>query len=62
VTFTAQILGAMASAAVVSAVFPGDLNVQTTLGGSTSVVRGLFIEMFCTAELVITMSVKPGYS
>jgi len=31
------------------------MNVSTTLGGGTSVVRGLFIEMFLTAMLVFTI-------
>lgn len=53
--FISQILGAMAASAVVSALFPGPLNVATTLGGDTSVVRGLFIEMFLTAMLVFTI-------
>ena len=53
--FISQIIGSMAAAGVVSALFPGALNVSTTLGGSTSIVRGLFIEMFLTAELVFTI-------
>jgi aquaporin related protein len=55
VIFTAQILGAMTSAGVVSGLFPGSLNVRTTLSPGTSISRGLFIEMFLTAELVFTM-------
>lgn len=51
----AQILGAIAASAVISALLPGDLNVRTSLGGGTSVVRGLFIEMFLTAQLVFTI-------
>ncbi|KAK8154963.1 aquaporin-like protein [Phyllosticta citrichinensis] len=51
----AQIAGAIASAAVVSALFPGDLAVRTTLGGGTSIVRGLFIEMFLTLQLIFTI-------
>lgn len=51
----AQILGGMAAAALVSCLFPGSLNVQTSLGGGTTVVMGLFIEMFLTAELVFTI-------
>ena len=51
----AQMLGAMASAAVVSVLFPGQLAVTTTLGAGTSVVQGLFIEMFLTAQLVFTI-------
>ncbi|CAN9259724.1 unnamed protein product [Alternaria alternata] len=35
--------------------FPGDLNVRTTLGGGTSITQGLFIEMFLTAQLVFTI-------
>ena len=41
----AQILGGIASSAVVSAMLPGPLNVRTSLGGGTSVVQGLFIEV-----------------
>ena len=41
----AQILGGIASAAVISALLPGPLNVRTSLGGGTSVVQGLFIEV-----------------
>lgn len=51
----AQIVGGIASAAVVSALFPGDLAVRTTLGGGTSIVRGLFIEMFLTLQLIFTI-------
>ena len=48
-------LGAITAAAVVSILFPGPLNVQTSLGGGTSVAQGLFIEMFLTTELVFTI-------
>ncbi|KAI8960521.1 aquaporin-like protein [Daldinia sp. FL1419] len=50
-----QILGGMAAAAVVSGLTPGPLNVSTSLGGGTSAVQGLFIEMFLTAQLVFTI-------
>ncbi|KAF2653043.1 aquaporin [Lophiostoma macrostomum CBS 122681] len=53
--FVTQILGGIASSALVSCMFPGSLNVQTSLGGGTSIVQGLFIEMFLTAELVFTI-------
>lgn len=53
--FLGQILGAMSAAGVVSALFPGEMNVSTTLGGGTSIVRGLFIEMFLTAMLVFAI-------
>jgi aquaporin related protein len=45
----------MAAAGVISALLPGPLNVTTTLGSGTSVVQGLFLEMFLTAELVFTI-------
>ena len=50
-----QILGGIAAAAVVLCLFPGPLNVQTSLGGGTSVTQGVFIEMFLTAQLVFTI-------
>lgn len=53
--FCAQMLGSMASAGVVSALFPGELQVATALGGGTSVAQGLWIEAFLTAELVFTI-------
>ena len=53
--FVGQILGGIAAAAVTYAVLPGSLNVRTSLGGGTSVVQGLFIEMFLTTELVLTI-------
>jgi len=53
--FFVQILGGITAAALVSCMFPGELTVQTTLGGRTTVVQGLFIEMLLTAELVFTI-------
>ncbi|KAK3110325.1 Aquaporin-1 [Teratosphaeriaceae sp. CCFEE 6253] len=53
--FIGQILGSIAASGVVSGLFPGGLNVATTLGGGTSIVQGLFIEMFLTALLVFTI-------
>jgi len=53
--FIAQMLGAMASAGVCRALFPGPLAVTTALGGGTSIAQGLFIEMFLTALLVFTI-------
>lgn len=57
VVFVAQIVGAIAASGVVSALFPGPLNVRTGLSSApeTSIVRGLFIEMFLTAELVFAI-------
>ncbi|KAI0130551.1 aquaporin [Xylariales sp. AK1849] len=50
-----QLLGAIAASGVVLGLFPGPLNVRTSLGGGTTVVQGLFIEMFLTAQLVFTI-------
>ncbi|KAK7935374.1 aquaporin [Apiospora marii] len=50
-----QILGGIAASAVIYGLLPGPLNIRTTLGGGTSVVQGLFIEMFLTAELVFAI-------
>lgn len=51
----AQILGAIAAAAVVSGLFPGPMAVRTTLGSGTSIARGCFIEMFLTAQLIFSI-------
>ncbi|KAI0130852.1 aquaporin-like protein [Daldinia grandis] len=50
-----QFLGGIAAAAVISGLAPGPLNVGTSLGGGTTAVQGLFIEMFLTAQLVFTI-------
>ncbi|QSZ36472.1 hypothetical protein DSL72_006351 [Monilinia vaccinii-corymbosi] len=51
----AQIVGGITSAAIVSCLFPGPITFNTTLGGGASIVQGLFIEMFLTAQLVFTI-------
>ena len=53
--FFSQVLGGIVASALVQCMFPGGLNVQTTLGGGTTVAQGLFIEMFLTAQLVFTI-------
>ncbi|KAL2850691.1 aquaporin-like protein [Aspergillus pseudoustus] len=53
--FAAQLIGGIASAGVVSCLFPGSLNVATRLGGGASISQGLFIEMFLTAQLVFVI-------
>jgi aquaporin related protein len=52
-----QIIGAIAAAAVVSGLFPGPMLFRTTLSSDpvTSLERGVFIEMFLTAQLIFTM-------
>ncbi|KAK8034811.1 hypothetical protein PG993_009806 [Apiospora rasikravindrae] len=47
--------GGIAASAVIYGLLPGPLNIRTNLGGGTTVVQGLFIEMFLTAELVFTI-------
>jgi aquaporin related protein len=44
----AQILAGIAAAGVVSAMMPNVLAVRTELGGGTTVVQGLFIEVCCS--------------
>jgi len=51
----AQILGAITAAGLVSGLFPGPLSVTTTLSKDTSITRGLFIEMFLTSMLLLTI-------
>ncbi|GAA6023104.1 hypothetical protein JCM10207_007721 [Rhodosporidiobolus poonsookiae] len=51
----AQILGGITGSAIIQALLPGTLNVRTLLSPGTSIVRGLFIEMFLTAMLMITI-------
>lgn len=51
----AQILGGMSAAAIILALSPGGLNVSVALSGGTSIVQGLFIEMFVTIILVFTI-------
>lgn len=55
IVVVAQLLAGMAAAGVVSALFPGPMDVETTLGGGANVAQGLFIEMFLTAELVFVV-------
>jgi len=50
-----QIIAAIAAAAVVSGLLPGPLSVNTTLSTHTSIARGLFLEMFLTFLLVLTI-------
>nr|POE62940.1 aquaporin-2 [Quercus suber] len=52
----AQILGAICAAAVVSCILPGPIAItQTTLAPGVSVVQGMFLEMFLTANLVFAV-------
>jgi aquaporin rerated protein, other eukaryote len=53
----AQIVGAIAAAGVVHGLFPGPILYRTSLNQNphVSLERGVFIEMFLTAELIFTM-------
>lgn len=50
-----QILGGITGTAIIQALLPGTLYVQTKLSGGTSIAQGLFLEMFLTAMLMITI-------
>ncbi|KAH7156475.1 aquaporin-like protein [Dactylonectria macrodidyma] len=50
-----QLVAAIAAAAVTDGLLPGPLGVANKLGGGASTVQGLFIEMFLTAQLVLTV-------
>lgn len=56
----AQLLAGIAAAAVVDSLTPGPLRVSTALGGGASVAQGFFIELFLTAQLVITIFMLAG--
>ena len=51
----AQMVGGIVAAAIVDGLTPGELTVNTTLGQGTSRTQGLFIEMFCTSALVLSV-------
>ena len=53
--FIAQMISGICASAVVSVLFPGPFVVETLLNNGTSTAQGLFIEMFLTAELLITV-------
>lgn len=50
-----QIVASIAAAAVTHGLIPGPLLVTNTLASDVSIVRGLFLEMFLTAQLVLTV-------
>ncbi|KAH8895453.1 aquaporin-like protein [Thozetella sp. PMI_491] len=53
--FASQIAAGIAAAAMTKALLPGPLLVANTLGGGATIVQGLFLEMFLTAQLVLTV-------
>lgn len=50
-----QLVAAIAAAAVTDGLLPGPLQVDNSLGGGASITQGLFLEMFLTAQLVLTV-------
>ncbi|KAG8422225.1 Aquaporin-1 [Metarhizium acridum] len=50
-----QLVAAIAAAAVVDGLLPGPLTVANSLSNGTSKVQGVFLEMFLTAQLVLTV-------
>lgn len=50
-----QLVAGIAAAAVVDGILPGPLKVANSLGNNTTTVQGVFLEMFLTAQLVLTV-------
>ncbi|KAF4447417.1 hypothetical protein F53441_9028 [Fusarium austroafricanum] len=50
-----QLVAAIAAAGVTDGLIPGPLTVTNALGNGTSIAQGVFIEMFLTAQLVLTV-------
>ncbi|KEY68405.1 hypothetical protein S7711_01181 [Stachybotrys chartarum IBT 7711] len=50
-----QLVAGIAAAGTVSGLLPGPLGVANALSNGTSIVQGLFLEMFLTAQLVLTV-------
>lgn len=50
-----QLIAGILSAAVVKGLLPGSLQVGNALSNGTTPVQGLFLEMFLTAQLVLTI-------
>ncbi|KAF2443795.1 aquaporin-like protein, partial [Karstenula rhodostoma CBS 690.94] len=56
----AQLVAGVCAAAIVSALLPGPLLTATKLEPSISITRGLFLEAFLTAQLILTILVMPS--
>ncbi|KAH6960494.1 aquaporin-like protein [Fusarium avenaceum] len=50
-----QLVAAITAAGITKALIPGPLLVTNALGNGTSIAQGVFIEMFLTAQLVLTV-------
>ena len=55
IVFIAQIVAGIAAAGLTDGLIPGPLQVANELGLGVSIVQGLFIEVFLTAELVFVV-------
>lgn len=55
ILIVSQLLGGIAAAGLVDAIFPGPLACETILGGGMSVVQGLFMEALLTFMLTLTI-------
>ncbi|KAJ2903125.1 aquaporin-like protein [Zalerion maritima] len=55
VVFPAQLIGSIAASWALAGLLPGELEVGTELAPGVSTVQGLFIEMFLTTQLMITI-------
>ncbi|KND89365.1 Aquaporin-1 [Tolypocladium ophioglossoides CBS 100239] len=53
--FVTQLVAAIAAAAVVDGLIPGPLTVANKLSNGTNIPQGLFLEMFLTSQLVLTV-------
>jgi len=51
----AQLIGAIIASALILGLTPGPLLIKNKLGDGTSLVQGVFIEMFCTAILILAI-------
>jgi aquaporin related protein len=51
----AQILGGIAAAAFIPAMFPGQLAIETRLSGQMTPIQGYLVETFLTAEFVFVI-------
>ncbi|EQL04229.1 hypothetical protein G6O67_004986 [Ophiocordyceps sinensis] len=50
-----QLAASIAASALTFALLPGPLSVGNSLGAQTNITQGLFLEMFLTAQLVLTV-------
>ena len=56
----AQLLASVCAAFVIDALLPGPIPFNTGLDPTFSIPRGLFLEMFLTAQLILTILMLPS--